>query len=344
MSILRFPRLLMQQLRLSKPWRYKAPFLISVPYAVLAFEELQPVNAGLAFLMSCCTILGIAGFGYFLNDYADRDEDRRAGKYNVTATLSGLQLSLLLVFLLGLAIVPWVAYFPMDGLSIGLLAAEFGLFLLYSAPPFRLKERGLAGVLADAGYAHVVPALLAAHTFALLCGLPMAALLPYFICLGAWQAIVGIRNILLHQVTDFDKDLRAGTRTFAHALGLTRAHQLQHALLALEIVGAAAYLVLAAPWPWLLPVVYLGFFLQILYFRVWTWKIGLPKDLQGRLTVFFDDFYCGWLPLALLGVLIAQDLAYGLLAAAHLVLFPNGLFEFLKQFWGIWKWKFIRQP
>ena len=344
MSILRLPQLLMQRLRLSKPWRYKAPFLISVPYAVIEFGEVAPGQAGLALALSCCTILGIAGFGYFLNDYTDREEDRLAGKANVTSTLRPLALWALLAFLLCLAVAPWALYFPMDGTSLGLLAAEFGLFLLYSAPPIRLKERGFAGVLADAGYAHVVPALLAAHTFALLGTLEPAPLLPYLVCLGIWQAVVGLRNIVLHQAGDHAKDLATGTRTWATATGLARVRRVQQALLLLEILGAGAYLVLAAPWPWLLPAAYLLFVLQVWYFRVRTWRIGLPEDLPGRLTVLADDFYCGWLPLVLLGGLIVTDWRFAPLLAAHLLLFPNGLLPFLRNLWGVWKWKIIRQP
>lgn len=342
MSITEFPSLLMQKLRLSKPWRYKAPFLISVPYAVLVLAEMDVWSALLALGMSCCTILGIAGFGYFLNDYTDREEDRRAGKFNVTATLAGWQLVLLLAFLMAMAILPWVLYFPMDRLSLALLAGEFGLFVLYSAPPFRLKERGAPGLLADAGYAHVVPALLAAHTFALLGGLETSAHWPFLMALGLWQGFVGLRNILLHQVGDFEKDLGTGTRTFATQLGLSGTQAVLRGVVALEILGAAAYLVLGAPWTWLLPLVYAGFVLQVVYFRVVAWKIGLPKDLKSRLTTWLDDFYGGWLPLAFLGMLMARDLWFGLALAGHVVLFPNGLVQFARHFWGVWKWKIIR--
>jgi hypothetical protein len=340
MPILKFPHLLMQKLRLSKPWRYKAPFLISVPYAVLAFTGWEAGAAFLAFGMSCCTILGIAGFGYFLNDYSDRAEDERAGKFNVTATLRPVELGLLLGFLLCLAVGPWVAYFPMDRLSWLLLGLEFGLFLLYSAPPFRLKERGFAGVLADAGYAHVVPALLAAHTFALLSGHVEAAPLAYGIVLAGWQGCVGIRNILLHQENDFAKDKATGTRTFATWLGLAAIQRWGRWMVS---VGAVLYLLLGTPWPWLLPLAYVGFALQLVYLRVMAWRIGLPKTRQEMLSVWYDDFYCGWIPVVVLCALTVGAPMYGFLLLAHVLLFPNGLTRLLQQLWGIWKWKIIRR-
>lgn len=342
MSITEFPSLLMQKLRLSKPWRYKAPCLISVPYAVLVMAEIDVWAALLALGMSCCTILGIAGVGYFLNDYTDREEDRLAGKLNVTATLAAWQLLLLLAFLLALAILPWALYFPMDRLSAWLLAGEFGLFVLYSAPPFRLKERGAPGLLADAGYAHVVPALLAAHTFALLGGLEAQAIWPYLSALGLWQGFVGLRNILLHQVGDFEKDRGTGTRTFATQVGLQATQAALQVVIALEILGAATYLVLGAPWAWFLPLVYAAFALQVVYFRVLAWKIGLPQDMTARLTTWLDDFYCGWLPLAYLGILLVRAPWMCLALGAHMLLFPNGLVQFARHFWGVWKWKIIR--
>ena len=189
--------LFLSRLRLSNPWRFKAPFLISIPYQMLFLGGIPPEDAALGFGMSCATIFGIAGFGYFLNDWTDREEDQRAGKFNVMLQLHWAAVVGLLLLFLALAVVPWVVYFPKGWSTLGLLGFEFLLFVLYSAPPFRFKERGWLGVLCDAGYAHAVPAVLAGITFFYLGNRSFVAIFWFLGLLGAWQAAVGVRNILL---------------------------------------------------------------------------------------------------------------------------------------------------
>ena len=51
---------------------------------------------------------------------------------------------------------------PWNPVGAGLLALNFLLPTIYSVPPFRLKERGLAGVVSDTCGSHVVPTLFTA--------------------------------------------------------------------------------------------------------------------------------------------------------------------------------------
>ena len=333
--MLRFPTLLMHKLRLSNPWRYKVPFLIAMPYWVMILSDLPATHMLLGFAMSCCTILGIAGFGYLLNDYTDREEDRAAGKPNVLIGMAPAPILALLIFLLGMAILPWVFYFPLDRYSILLLIAEFTLFILYSAPPFRLKERGILGLLADALYAHTVPAILATYTFYLLGAQAYTACLPFTIVLGTWQFCWGVRNILLHQIGDYTKDQHTGTHTFATRVGLPATHTTLKITLALETLTFFAFLATLATVWWPFPLFYLLFLAQLYTFRVRIWQIGLPTQLTALPSPLLDDFYCGWIPVTILGWGAFHQPACLILLAVHLLLFPNGLIPLLRNTWNI---------
>ena len=172
-------------------------------------------------LASICTIVGIAGFGYLTNDLGDKDKDKAIQKENVTSDLSLFNLVVLFVLFLLLAIAPWF-YFPMRKWSYLLLFTQFFLFYIYAFPPFRFKEKGILGVVVDALYAHVNPAILAAYTFHLFTGEGYQNFTSFIILLGVWQLFVGIRGILFHQHKDYLNDINSGTRTFVNEYWKTK--------------------------------------------------------------------------------------------------------------------------
>lgn len=326
-------QLFRSRLRLSQPWRYKAPFLIAVPYFMVEAGHIPPREAAIGFAMSCMTIFGIAGFGYFLNDWTDRAEDAAAGKFNVMLELPKLAVAGLLLLFLGMAVVPWVVYFPQGISTLGLLGFEFLLFVLYSAPPFRFKERGWLGVFCDAGYAHAVPAVLAGITFYYLGDRSYAQIWWFLGTLGTWQGMVGIRNILLHMRQDFEKDVATGTATLGVKLGRERLERiLVNLIIPLELLSAAAFIAFWLWELWPLSVWALLFPVHFLYAHRFIDKLPFPTRLEDRLTAFQDDFYVLWLPLLPLLTLSASNPWFLLLLAAHLLIFRNLLSELRPRF------------
>ena len=337
--------LFLDKLRLSKPWKYKVPFLISIPYFMIWAGRIAPEEAGIGFLMSCCTIFGIAGFGYFLNDLSDREEDAAAGKFNVLIGMPMPGIIGLLLLFLALAILPWVFYFPVNALILSLLGAELGLFMLYSLPPFRFKERGWLGVLCDALYAHGLPAVLAAITFYHLGdgkldlpGCEWSYWWLYLGLLGGWQFFLGGRNILLHMRSDLDKDSQTGTKTLAVNLGKERLDTiLQKVVFPLELLGFLGFFALMA---WLMPwwgAVGLYFLVFTVYKTRQVNQVALPSSFAERLTLFLDDFYVLWIPLLTLAALAMVNLWFLIGLAVHLILFRNVLVEWLRE-WRGWVW------
>jgi 4-hydroxybenzoate polyprenyltransferase len=307
-----------KRLRLSNPWNFKVPVLISVTYLMMLGLQFAFEDALLAFGWSLCTILGIAGFGYLSNDLGDRTADRKAGKPNLLSEIPAVQIAALMVLFLALAMLPWVFFFPLNLLTGTLLGTEFLLFVLYVLPPFRLKERGLLGILTDALYAHVIPAILAALTFGALADTFPRKLTHFLIGVGLWQLCLGMRNILLHQLKDATNDRTAGLQTFVTQVGEARANRwLKMVFVPLELLSWLLFLILIGPITWL-PLV--GW---PIYF---AWKFHRQQqllDFRGWLYRYLDDFYIPYFPLLVLTSLCVDEPRMLVIAAAHLLLFKS---------------------
>ena len=325
---------LFKKLRLSNPWNYKAPVLISVPYFMMCASEMAFESSLLAFGASLLTIFGISGFGYYTNDLADIKKDAAAGKPNALADVSWFLRILLLLFLLSCALLPWVFYFPVKSWTIILLIIEFGLFILYAFPPFRLKERGFFGVLADAGYAHVVPGILAALTFFWLAGSKFEKISLYLIILGTWQFCLGVRNILLHQLQDEENDRNSGTRTIVVKHGA----KLGWVLVKYLFVPGELVALLALGWLYSSEMLYFVLvypvFALIQFVNYKLQGKTFAKDIRNLLYTWLDDFYLEWIPLGVLAGLCLVDLRFLTLAGMHILLFRNGVKTFFKTVLG----------
>lgn len=323
--------LFFRKLRLSEPWNYKAPLLISIPYLFLYAGHTPFPAALLAIFCSLGTIIGIAGFGYFCNDLADRDADLKAGIPNGTQHLTKWQTVLIFALFLAIALTPWILYFPLNRISICLLANQFLLFIVYAAPPFRLKDRGLPGIIADALYAHANPALLAAYTFYLLTGQGYAHFPFLLATLVSWQFFLGLRNILQHQIQDVANDRAAGSNTYAVQIGEKAAFRLMKRLLVpLELSGFILFICMASI---ALPALALAWPLYVCTTAVIIllyWKEKLFTPFHNRLCSFVDHYYLRWLPLVVLAALCLHDLRMGLLVFIHLTLFNNEITPFFK--------------
>jgi 4-hydroxybenzoate polyprenyltransferase len=323
-----------KRLRLSNPWNYKAPVLVAVTYLILAWQKVAFLDALFAFGWSLCTIIGIAGFGYLSNDFGDRKADAKAGKSNLLIGLSRMQISGLLVLFLALAVVPWLVYFPVTALTISLLLSEFLLFILYVLPPFRLKERGLLGVITDSLYAHAVPATLAGLTFLVLLPTENQAFPIFLPTLVVWQFFLGMRNILLHQLKDAKNDRVSGIHTFVTRHGEAKVNRwMSNLFVPLELLTWLLFLGALTPVTWL-PL--LGWPLYLL----WQFpKQGPHREFRQWLYGYLDDFYIPYFPLLILISLCFQDWRMIFLAVFHVILFKSALSETKRR---VFAW--IRKP
>ncbi len=313
---------LWRDLRLEKPWRYKAPFLLTLLYLQSAQGALEPGRALLALAASLSTIVGIAGLAYLSNDFADQAVDSKAGKPNAAARLDALQITALSCVLFVAALAPWVFVLPVTTASAVLLCFEFMLVAAYALPPLRLKERGAAGVIADALYAHTIPALLATLTYLAMSRTGSDPRWPFLGALAAWQFALGVRNIVLHQIQDHDHDRRGSLRTWVVRVGpITAQRFLRRLIVPLELFGFTAFVAVITPW---IPLTLPAFLLHALLVR--RQRSEAPwnsTDLRGTLYAYLDPLYLRWLPLLAVTAAVFRDASFLPLLLIHILLSPD---------------------
>ena len=328
-SLKRFLLFFTKKLRLSNPWNFKAPLLITFPYLVMLLSNDMATHAFLAVIVSIVVIIGVAGLGYLSNDLGDRKKDARIGKENVLIGMPWSGLLVLFLLFFAFTLLPWL-YLPFNSISGLLLALQLGLFFLYAMPPFRLKERGVLGLVSDALYGHALPAVLAAYTFYLFCGAQMVNFKAFLLLLFSWQSVQGVRNILFHQIKDFESDQKSGTATFVTSRGLEPSLKLvKTRLLPAEVLLFALFL--TGIWflwgHWMLTLFALGHTLACLFRYRKQWA---SMDYRARAYACLDDFYILWLPLLVLLLMCLESRHFWPILVLHLLLFKNGIKSNLK--------------
>ncbi|MFN8287479.1 MAG: UbiA family prenyltransferase [Chitinophagales bacterium] len=296
---------------------------MSVPYLFVALEKPDFNRSTFLLLLAATTATGFAAFGYLTNDWSDMKKDALAGKKNMLSSLGFVTRALLLTLALIFAIGPWY-YLPYNIYSVIMFIGEVSLFLLYAFPPFRLKEKGVAGILADALYAHAVPALFAGYTFALAIT-PFSLLYPLLTILFFWQLIIGIRNILIHQIEDIENDKSGDNRTFVIKVGVNRAKWLIiYCCIPFEVLFLITLLIfMAYLLGYVLTPMLVVYWLLLLYVN----RAGLNKilDYKDFAYLVLDDFYIECLPLCLLTYMVVHNCFFLILIAIHLAIFPKNI-------------------
>lgn len=325
-------------LRFSLWWQHIVPPVLAGAYLAAAAGALAPAELVAMLPPFLVSTIGIAGFGYFLNDVCDIAADRAAGKTNAAAGRAPLTRAGILLGLLALGLAPWILL-PRNPVNLTLLGLQVGVLTLYSARPFRLKERGLAGAVADTLYGHLLPVAIALATFfpepattlALAGGSWTTGLLVVLAMLVL--TCKGLRNILLHQIGDRWNDRRASLRTFVLTVGPVRALSLiNRFLLPLEVGVLVGVLVLLAPAApvWVGFVAFLGF--TGLMFSAWKFPFLPKRQLRFKFLYFLNDFYEEWLPPTVLAIAVARHAELWPLLPLHFGLFPKGLAKLPRNF------------
>jgi 4-hydroxybenzoate polyprenyltransferase len=326
-------------LRAHRWWDVQIPVMLAPVYLVLAAADPPPpVLATLGTIaVFLVASIGIAGFGHLVNDLFDIEQDRASGAPNLAASRGRTGRILLLATLLAIALVPWLRL-PTSPAIWTLLAAEFALFLLYSVPPVRLKERGVLGPVADALYSWTISTAVALLLFAGFAGVHVAWWMSSL--LAAWAFTLGLRHILTHQIEDVGRDEAAGMRTFVSRLGWRDSFRLlERVLLPAEVTLFAIILAIVAP---LAPLVPLGFVVH----AALAWRrervraldrtvAGTAEDVQVHRLFFWNitvlhRFYTHWFPLLALATLVRHEPAAIVLLVIHLAVFENGFVHFLR--------------
>jgi hypothetical protein len=318
-------------LKASGWWNYKIPPMLAVAYFAIAAAA-TPLHFDAIrwrLLIYLVAVVGIAGFGYVITDAFDIEEDRLLGKENLWAPLTTGARMALVATLLAASWLPWLRLSP-GIVGLALIGLEFVAFFLYAAPPVRLKERGLPGIVADAMYAHVLPALWTWIPFSRMTGARAPAWFPF--ALAAWALTVGMRHLLQHQAIQYASDGFANARTFAVRHGRAATVSLiVRRILPLEVVFFFAVLTAIGR---TVPIVIAGFAVYLVWQIVkvrflWIAKfniVGAMEDADRSTvagTLVMTRFYERWLSLLILIGLVVRDPSYLVLLVMHLVVFSG---------------------
>ena len=324
-------RRLAAPMRAGEWWEHKLAPILALFYATAlslgsGLAELAP-----ALLLLLAALVPGAAYVSIINDLADREDDRRAGKPNRMANapppLAVLAVSLPIAA--GL-LVAW--HWRDDPLLLGCYLAAWASFTLYSVPPFRLKARGLAGLAADASGAHLFPTLVA---ILLACRASGAAPDPVWLGgAGLWAFAYGLRGILWHQLLNSAADEAGGVRTFvqrvprAQALALGRfvAWPVELAALTLLLwkLGAAG------------PVVGLLLYALLVRQRLRIFRMeAVIVEPRHRHLLLLNEYYALFLPLSLLVQSMLARPIDGLVLLAHLIVFPVGAATAARDAWKL---------
>ncbi|HSO27905.1 MAG TPA: UbiA family prenyltransferase, partial [Anaerolineales bacterium] len=212
---------------------------LAVAYEI-RFEEFVSI-----FVIFLCFAAAQAALGYVLNDWGDRDLDRRQFKRNAFSGRTRLESILALLLIMIMALVAGAPLLLRRGF--GLLWFAWALSAAaYSLSPMRLKTRGLVGLVAASIAQWLLPVLITFAAFEVAGGEDM-----WLIALGLTAS--GAALELGRQRFNRDRNLLTNTGTYAASLSfgqLQKRYALALALdkLAVILVGLVFLSALEISW------------------------------------------------------------------------------------------------
>jgi len=204
--------------RVDNWWYSKVAPVLAISFCAALIYQVPAWPTARSIVLIAFVGLCAGSYGHLINDAFDIEADRKAGKQNHMAEFAPWQRILFCALALTLGFAPALLV-SISTTSLLLLGAEFLLPTIYSAPPFRLKERGVLGLLSDSLGAHLVPCLyvisILAHDSPSPVLVHARASYAFVGFTALWASSLGLIGILIHELEDRESDLLAGSRTFA---------------------------------------------------------------------------------------------------------------------------------
>ena len=312
--------------RANEWWVGKFSPVLATFYATasLVGRPLLPLLGHLVLLL--LSLLVGAVYVSVLNDWTDLPDDTVAGKTNRLAGRSPAFIGGVLGSCVLLGGGFGYYFWELSPQSALLYLGAWVVYSLYSLPPARLKARGLAGVLADAGGAHLFPQLLTVSVVGQWTGQPVPT--AWWLAVGGWALTCGVHNILWHQLSDADADAQAQVDTFVLRQGVRRAQYLgQWVVFPMEIAAFGVMLVSNYN-EWALGL--LGVYAGLEWCR-WHVYGHQPQVLAPSARVVLSDYYQFFYPLAFLVTQSLRSPPDGALLGLHLLWFGRYAWQFVRE-------------
>jgi 4-hydroxybenzoate polyprenyltransferase len=319
---------LFKVIRSNEWWEYKFPPILAVAYMIAFYSGVAAINLYPLLIFILFSLLTGAIYVSILNDITDIKDDAKAGKIN---RMAGLSLTKKLVFLFipvfSAAIITFVLRKNIFAASMYVLS--YVCFTFYSAPPFRFKKKGYAGIIADAGGSQLFPSLFVASylSASLLCIIS----LHQFLLIGIWSLCFGLRGILWHQFHDMDNDKKSGTKTVVRQWSDNKTRITGIVIIAVEFISIVLLLI-----NFKIVIAFYSLAVYFLYLLIshvkWQVKLIVLKPVAADYTIILNEYYQVFLPVSILLSLSFQQPAFLFYLAMHLLLFPKNTWRIIKNF------------
>src|ERR1043165_2375218 len=304
-------------IRADEWWDYKLLPILSAFYATAVVLHVAVISLWAGALSLLLAVAAAAVYASAINERTDRVDVMAAGKRNRAAEQPRSVAALLAVAVAVGSTFAWL--WRADTPLLACYLATWLAFALYSIPPFRLKKRGLAGVLCDAAGEQLFPALAAVLIACRSANRAVSG--TWLVSVGVFALAFGLRGIIWHQLTDIENDRAAGISTFALRNPDRAARIGTFIVFPLELGALAAMLwQIGVGWP-------AAFLALYLLYAVRSARRGRRKPVivapKPRSFIVLQDFYTDLLPVALLVAASVRDGRDLVVLAAHLLLFPR---------------------
>jgi 4-hydroxybenzoate polyprenyltransferase len=312
-------------------WDYKLVPIFSIFYATALTQQVSVASIWPDAIVLLLAIAPGAAYVSIINDITDRSDDLRAGKSNRLAGRPAWLLALLVMAPVSVGVVFTVVWRD-DALLMSAYLCAWAAFSLYSLPPFRLKSKGILGVIADACGAHLFPTLVAALLALRATGREADYI--WLVAVGAWAFACGLRGILWHQLYDLENDRKIGVQTFVVRHSARTAVRLaRYAAFPLELVALAVLI-------WrtqnLLLALFLVLYALMVWLKIWLWRVDVViVEPSERYTILGREYYGFLFPLAVLVTSALLHPTDWLVLMAHSLLFPGPAISFMSDIWWL---------
>lgn len=294
-----------------KEWKTsKLPLVFLFSYYILFVKRAFTFDILLTFFNFVGFMVFYASFGYMINDFSDIEIDKKAGKQKIIAQMKPIWVKMLLVCI---ALIGFLMTIPFwDNFIIPIIVVIMYFFCaFYSLPPLRFKEKGWFGLIVASITQRTFPALLCSIIFGYFDWIIFLLLILYL--------IIGIRKIIVHQLKDYENDLKGKVQTYITSKRLLSGYQLLFkVIIPIEIGLLVVILILfSIEIPMILVLIFI--YLVTSYFS----GFRLTKEcLMNSVLIeesFMHSFYSFYLPIFFTFLLSSLSPWFFLIVTFHLI-------------------------
>ncbi len=300
-------------------WSHKLPPLLAIAYAtaLMSTVSIYQIALWLVFLLGSLIVGAI--YVSVINDITDLEDDVASGKINRMLQISRGWRWFIPVICVLLGLVFGFFIYP-DLLSCLLYLLSWLVFSLYSIKPFRLKNRGILGVLADGCGSHVFPSLLMVSSVSYITHQQMNWI--WFGSVGVWALCYGLRGILWHQFEDRDNDIMVNLNTYASKTDPKNFRNKAIFLTAIELCCLATMLYQLDRISAIIALILYFILVFIRYDRYKNQIVLVIKTHNQPFQILMADYYQVLFPLFLLIQASTMNCLNLIILAIHILLFP----------------------